>query len=429
MEHAALPRSQRNLLIALMIGMYLCSYFQRVSVPGPIFGILQETFRLSAVQVAGLGTFYLLTYAALQPLSGAWADRFGGAFLIAAGGLVLTLGAFCFAASPTPKLLYLGRILTALGDGVMYLALVKEIDRYFRGDSFAFVLSLACVLSGLGALGATVPFRMTVDAVGWRATFAGVALFTLAVYAAYLAQGRRCGALHPRHHNAAGGHGLIRAFRIAAMRRINYPIMAALSCAFGIAFVIQVVIGVKFLTDRQNLAPAAAAGCILVMLIFSLCWMAAAPAVSRFFGNNRRGFLIAGTAAALTAAVILFAGAFWELPRSVILFALCCAGLQGGNVGVTTAQLRELNPPEIVATVIGLLNTFTYLMISLLAALSGWLLDRFGSGTPLPDGEIRYSSGGYATVFLLFIAVAGAGLFAALKSRETHGRRTTERTF
>ncbi len=422
---SSVARRNQILLVGAITGIYFLSMFQRAAVPGPIFSLLQQHYALTAAEVTLLGSVYLLVYGAMQPVAGIWADRWGGGFLVVLGGAALVLGELIFTFAANMEMLYFGRLLTAFGDGVVYLSVLKEVDRTFTGKSFAPVFSIACLIGAAGGIVATLPFRSLVAGVGMRWGFALITLISLVLYAFFLLQARRCGCLRPQAAAVKHDAPLRAVFRVLGNRK-NYPVIFAVSLAFSICFALQVVIGVKFLQDRMGMSAVDGSGFIFMMLLVYLAWMLVAAPISTRFGSRRKTFLIGGTTCALIGSAILLCGASGALPGWLILLAFCLAGLQAGNGAVSASQLRELNAPELVATAVGILNAAAYLLIALWAWIIGLILDAFADQVVLVDGDQRYPAGAYVAIFLLFVVIAAASLFCALMSKETNGVRQVQ---
>lgn len=76
------------LLFVPLLLLYASSYFQRTAVPGTIFSQLQADLGLNAFQIAGIGASFVYIYALSQLVVGMLADKYGGARVVTAGGIL-----------------------------------------------------------------------------------------------------------------------------------------------------------------------------------------------------------------------------------------------------------------------------------------------------------------------------------------------------
>ena len=155
---------------------YLYEYLALVA-PSAMEQELEEAFHVSSVALAGaLGAYYFV-YSPIQLLAGALFDRFGGKKILVPASLLVVLGCLLISL-PSAGLgtLATSRIFMGLGSGfgfigVMYLAAV-----WFRPEKLALVSGLTTSLGILGALLGQAPLSRLIDAVGWRSSWAYVAL-------------------------------------------------------------------------------------------------------------------------------------------------------------------------------------------------------------------------------------------------------------
>ena len=86
------------LLFVPLLLLYASSYFQRTAVSGTIFSQLQADLGLNAFQIAGIGASFVYIYALSQLVVGMLADKYGGARVVTAGGILFCAGTFTISA-------------------------------------------------------------------------------------------------------------------------------------------------------------------------------------------------------------------------------------------------------------------------------------------------------------------------------------------
>ncbi len=142
-------------MVLAVAGLYFFSFIQRVGIPGSIFNDLQSEMNLDAATVTRLGAIYLFIYAIAQPFVGVLADRFGGARVAMASGLLLVMGAALFPLSHSVVGLNFSRALVGLGGSAMFLCMFKEADHSFSGKHFTVVLGILSLIGYCGGLAGT----------------------------------------------------------------------------------------------------------------------------------------------------------------------------------------------------------------------------------------------------------------------------------
>lgn len=410
----------RAVAFAAMALIYSLAYFQRTGIPGTIFDQLQRDFQLSASAVTALGAVFVYVYAGMQLVAGIAADRYGGRRTLLFGGGIMCGGALLFPCAHSTDMLFASRVLIGFGSSFVYLSIVKEVDTLFAPRHFAGLLGLAMLASYSGNIAATLPFERAVHRFGWRDTLLAVALVTLAAEVlAWLALRRL------NHVPIRRGQIPLAQLREVVCNRRTWALLACGMINFPIAFVIQGVLGKKFLEDVVQLTSADAAGFVLVMA--AVCGTAAVcggPAL-RLTGQRRKPVILCATGMILASATLMFSAVLTAAPAWVFLAAYVLLALASVGSPATSATMKELNRPDVVALSISVLNSATYVGVGVLGNAAGTILDAFGPRQVL-EVRIVYPTIAYAT---LFAGLAGLALVSTLVTifliPETHGRAVT----
>ncbi|MBI3944535.1 MAG: MFS transporter [Armatimonadetes bacterium] len=411
-------RKRMELLILVsMTTIYFFSFFQRVAVPGTLFDELQREFSASAGAITGLAAIYLYLYGAMQPITGILADRLGAAKVVLIGGFLLSAGSLLFPLAGSIPALYAARALVGLGASLIYVSIAKALDGLFGAAHFVVFLGLVIFLGYAGGLVATWPFERLASAFGWRAGLTGVGLAcTVALVGAFLLF-RRTGQLA---HHASGSS--LRAVGIVLCNRDSWPNFLLSVGNFAVYFLVQATIGKKFLTDYGGLTSAAAASFTGVMILVVMCTALAGGFLSRLLGNRRKPLVIASVACVLSGVALMLlllrldAAGAWFLP-CYILLAFSSIGSAAGS-----ALMKELNPPDIVGTTVGLLNASCYLAVAVVSSAAGVIMDRFDDRAVRTATAVIYPKEAYESILLLCLALSVTSLVAACFVRETRGR-------
>jgi predicted MFS family arabinose efflux permease len=404
--------------LAAMMALYGLAYFQRTGIPGTIFDELQHDLGLNASAVTALGAVFVYVYAGMQLFVGMAADYYGGRRTLLFGSTIMCAGAVLFPCAHSTTALFASRVLTGFGSSFVYLSIVKELDTLFAPRHFAGLLGLAMLASYAGNIGATLPFERAVAGFGWRDTLLAVAaLSVLAVVAAW--------ALLRRLNHVPTGHAGVplRPLCDVLRNRRSWPLLVWGMIHFPIAFVIQGILGKKFLQDAAGLSSAQAAAFVLVMA--SVCGLAAAcggPAL-RWTGQRRKPVILAASGMVLLSTLLLLGAVLIAAPGWVFLAGYVLLGLSIVGLPAASATMKEVNRPDAVAVSIAVLNSLVYVGVGLLGNLCGLILDAFRHYAAASQARIAYPPAAYATLFgcLAGLAVISI-LVTAFLVAETHGR-------
>jgi predicted MFS family arabinose efflux permease len=417
----ASPPAVRVVAFAAMLLIYSLAYFQRTGIPGTIFDELQHDFALSASAVTALGAVFVYVYAGMQLVAGIAADRYGGRRTLLFGGGVMCVGAVLFPCAHSATTLFASRVLIGFGSSFVYLSIVKEVDTLFAARHFAGLLGLAMLASYSGNIAATLPFERAVYGFGWRYTLLGVAgLSLVAVAVAWVV-------LRWLQHVPIRREGIpLRLLWDVLRNRRSRPLLVCNMINFPIAFAIQAVLGKKFLQDAVGLSSAGAASFVLVMA--SVCGLAAVSGgpVLRLTGQRRKPVILCATGMILLSTVLMLVAVLTAAPGWVFLAGYVVLALSTVGSPASSATMKEVNRPDVVAVTISVLNSAVYVGVGVLGNAAGAILDAFGGHAKVAEARIVYPTAAYAT---LFACLAGLALVSTLvtifRIPETHGRAVT----
>src|SRR5262245_9135712 len=175
--------SRRRLIVCVLLpfaaGYYLSYLFR--SINALIAGDLRAELGLSAADLGLLTSAYFLVFAAILLPCGVLLDRYGPRLVDSALLLIAGAGSLLFALADGVWALMLARALIGLGVAVGLMAGLKAIVLWFPPERVALANGWLIMLGALGALSATGPAEVLVQAVGWRGLFAVLAASTAAV--------------------------------------------------------------------------------------------------------------------------------------------------------------------------------------------------------------------------------------------------------
>ena len=395
--------------------LYFCANIQRVAIPGAVFDELQMKWSLSASQVTSFGACFMYIYAVFQLFVGLFSDRYGGARVMAAGGLVFVLGSFLFAFSDNYYLLCLGRLLTGLGASAFYLGLVAESIRFFKRN-YAIIISIIVMTGYAGGIVANAPFSFAVRMSDLRTVLAGVAVFTLAAYLLYLAAFREVRKPPIRRDVSFSPKKFLEIMK----SRSNWHVFCFSGFNWGLYYSVQTVIGKKFLEDYCRISTETAAVVLSVTSVISSVAGFVYAVGSRKMGDRRRPFcLLTG---AMTFSVFLILVLLTALDIRNALPALLLFGLAStaSLSSIVIPIIKETNDSQNTGSAVAFSNFLAYILVAIFGNLIGGVLNLF-----VPEhvgNKLVYSREAYLAVFGVMLFFAAGVLYWALCIKEPGGK-------
>ena len=401
--------------------LFLLVTFHRFAL-GVIAADLMAAFATAAVGLGGLASVYFYLYGLLQLPSGILADTWGPRRTLAASALLMTAGAFLFAAAPSLPVAYAGRVLVGLGVAPVLVNTLKLVSAWFPARAFATMIGLTAMVGNLGGFLAGGPFALLVAAVGWRVSFATVGAITAALGAALLL------AVRDRPAQAA--------VRPAAVAPALWPAAAALlrdgriwlllmtKMGFDMAFfAFFVVWGVPFLTQTTGVSPTVAG---FHLSFGALGFMLGGPVLGflsdRVMRERRRPILL--SALAHTALWALFLGSAPLRPGAGLAALMAGLGFTAAGLLLCLACAKELSPPETMGISTALVNGGGFFGAAVLQIVLGAVLDSRWEGAMVAGARV-YPLAAYLKAFSLCLVIMTGTCLAAFFIREAGVLRTT----
>jgi sugar phosphate permease len=420
--------SARWVMIVVPASLYFFSYFHRVA-PSVVAEDLMRAFAITAATLGTLASVYPYVFAGMALVGGGLADTLGPRWTIALGGATMGAGATLFGLAPTFTVAFAGRLLVGLGASVILIAWLSLAAEWFRPDEFGTVSGWTQMVGNLGALVASTPLALLVEAAGWRATFGliGGVTFVLAVVALALVRDRP-EAMGIPPVNPGRGRGAAPSMRevlasvraVVGNRRTWPPILAAGGVYTGFITFLGLW-GVPYLSQVHGLGRIEAAT-LLALLPIGLG--AGSPLVGWLSDRwlRRRRLPMVVFAALYTACWLpLVLPADTRLPVGVLASFLLLMGLTSAGLILVWSCVREVNDPARVGVAVGFCNAPIFLGFAILQWVTGAMLDARWTGL-VEAGARVYPPGAYRAVFLLCFGLALGGLLAAFFVTETRCR-------
>jgi MFS family permease len=398
------------ILVILGSLLYFLANLQRVAVPGAIFTVLENDLKTSAQSITALGASFMYVYAFSQLVI--------GFRVVSMGAILFFAGSLLFPFSNSLYLLYFSRILIGIGSSSFYLSMIDETRKIVSKKNFGVVLSFVLLIGYLGSIVANAPLVVCVNKMGWRETFILTGIITAFIAILFLVISRFA---HKQEIDKSVKLNLSLFKEVFANKKnIHFYIFSCIN--YGLYYVIQTVIGKKFLEDFCSMPVMKAATVLSVMgLIYALSGSIIAF-ISKAALNRRTIFLkIAATNTLFSFSLILIC-IFFNIRTAIIPSLLFCSISFWASLSpILVPLLHDINGEKIAGTAVSVMTCGFSVTVGLLGNLVGFCLDLFKMHPSL-DIPAFNGNGDYVGIFILaaiFSVVAFVNVFRIEESSKT----------
>ncbi len=387
-------------MLAVMIPLTILSQFYRSST-GVIGPNLMADLHLTAEGLGIVTSMFFLVFTLLQLPAGVLLDRFGARRVMTAMLGLALVGTIWFAAADDLAGLTIGRGLIGAGFTSIMVGSLVICSRWFPADRFTTAMAYLYAFANAGHLLATGPLAAAAFALGWRASFVGLALITAALAALFFFVVRDAPPGHAYHQRepetlAATASGIGEVFRV----RDALFLMPLIAVGYATVVTLLGGWGGPYFHEVHGLGEVARGEALAVMALAMIAGTICYGPLDRWF-DTRKGVVLVG--GSLTAAVLVVL-ALWPGPATwvaVLLLTLFC--FFGGYSLVAMSHALSLYPERLSGRAVTTLNMVLMAGASLLPAAAGLIVGAF------PD---RQGEAGDLAYRLLFAALAAVTLAA-----------------
>ena len=401
--------------------LYFFANIQRVAIPGSIFNLMQQELQVSAPYITAFGASFMYVYALCQLVIGLLVDRLGGLRTIMIGAFLFCLGSVMFPMSHSLSMLYLSRVIVGLGASSLYLSLVREIMRAFD-KNFMIMLAVMILIGYTGGIVANAPFVFCVDKIGWRNVLFMAAFISIAFYILFLIMKStlKMPLLQPVKFS-------FQPFITILRKRHNRNLFLFTGINFGLYYVLQTVIGKKFLEDYCQIASDNAALILSLMGLISAVSGLGFAIISRMLGNRRQIFIRIVGVTCILVFISITVLLLLEIRTGWIAGLLCLLSFTASTSSIAVPLLRETNNADSIGVAVCILNFGCYIAVAVLGNAVGILMNIW---TPELSGDVMiYGTKSYLAVFGSMLLLSTVVTWCSFRIRETMGEHLADSTF
>ena len=343
------------------------------------------------------------------------------------------MGAALFGVAPTFPVAFAGRLLVGLGASVVLIAWLSLTAEWFRSSEFGTVSGFTQAVGNVGALAASSPLALLVEAVGWRPMFVMIGGLTVALagVAATLVRDRpEALGLPPVHAERGERRPSSLRETLAGIPDVvhnarTWPPVLTAGGVYMSLITFMGLWGVPYLVQVHGLSRVEAAN-VVALAPAGLC--IGSPLVGwlsdRWLGRRRLPIAVC---------TLLFATCWTPLllPHDLRFSVGALApfvflmGLAASAVALVWPCVREVNDPARVGLAVGFVNMPIFPGFAVMQWLTGVILDAHWTG--LKSAGVRiYPADGYRALFLLCFGISAAAMVASWFVTETRCRNVWE---
>lgn len=402
----------RFFLITIATIFYFLANIQRVAIPGAVFNLLQSDFMAKASDITMLGAIFCYVYAFTQLIVGLMVDKIGGFRVIAIGSIIFSTGVIIFPFAQNFNLLYLSRALVGFGAATFYLSSVREVKKFVKDENFSLAISYILFIGYSGGIVANAPFVMCVNKIGWKMSLFYLAAFSVILCFIYLITLFVFHPVAPQNEVKFS----IKPFREILSKKENLIIFLFGSTNYGLYYVLQSVIGKKFLEDFCNYDINNAALVLSFMAVVSALAGTITAFISKLINNKRAIIFKAFAAASFLSGLVVFLLLICNIQTKIIALIFLIPSFIGSISPLLILSLHKINRYEVSATAVSIQNFCFFMTVGLLGMISGMLMNVF---KPIySNGSLIYSNQAYCLVFGLFLIISVVELIASLQIKD-----------
>lgn len=392
--------------------MYALANIQRVAIPGAVFNQLQMRLGVSSLYITALGSSFMYVYAVCQLLIGFIVGRFGGVRTIIWGSVIFCTGSVLFAFIPGLPLLYFARLLIGLGASTFYLSLIHEILRIFKKNS-TLAVSFVILIGYGGAVIANAPFTAAVNHWGLSPVLFFLAGLSVIVAFLFFMFGISL------HLPATQSVNLrLEPFLSVLKVRHNRFVFLFSGINWGVYYVVQTVIGKKFLEDMEIFTETQASWLLSCMGVISALAGFLFALISRLMGNRRQNFCRLAGMVCLAVSLLECILILFNIHSKFMGLLFLILSMTASISAILIPLLKETNIPRLVPYAVAMMNFCFYIAVAVFGNLSGLLQNLFP--TKRYGDAVIYSHFSYFCIFLLFSLCALLAFFCSMKIIEPH---------
>ena len=362
-------------IILVILGslLYFFANLQRVAIPGAVFTLLQNDLHATAQSIASLGASFMYIYAISQLFIGILIARYGGFRVVTLGAVLFFIGSLIFPLAHSMPVLYFSRVLTGCGSASFYLAMINETKKIVSHKNFGLALSFVLLIGYLGGIVANAPIVICINDLGWRKVFFITAVATTVIALLFVII-NKFAKKQPVNTDVKINFSLYKEV-LNKKRNINLYAFACLN--YGLYYVMQTVIGKKFLEDFCSMTVIKSAMILSIMGMLYAFSGSIIAFISKLTINRRTIYLRIAAINTLFTFICISLCIIFNIKTPVIPCILFCSIAFWASLSpLLVPLLHDINGEKNSAVSVSMMTCGFYIAVGLLGNFAGFCLDK-----------------------------------------------------
>ena len=388
------------ILIIIATLLYFCANIQRVAVPGAIFNTLQTDLMTKPAVITALGASFMYIYAVTQLVVGLLISKYGGYRVISYGAIIFAIGGLLFPFAHQIWLLYISRALVGLGSATFYLGVIKESKDVVSHNNFGIALSIILFIGYFGGIVANAPLVMSVNEIGWRNTFMLIGVFATVLTALFFV----FKLFIPKpsvNKDVKFNFGI---YKEVLSQKANLILYGFGCLNYGIYYLLQTVIGKKFLEDFCEITVMKAA---VILSVMGTLYAISGPILAFFSKrllNRRIIFLKISALNTFFTIIFTILCLVFDFKTPVIAVMFCTIAFFACLSPLLIPLIHDINGEKSSNIATCIMTACFYFVVAILGNTTGHILNLF---TPfIKNGNEVYSNQAYIFIFLILLVLS-----------------------
>jgi hypothetical protein len=202
-------------------------------------------------------------------------------------------------------------------------------------------------------------------------------------------------------------------FRLVLHKRHNRNLFSFACCNFGISYVIQTVIGKKFLEDFCMISSQKAAIELSAMAIIAAAFNVINATACKICHNHRVMFLKGASVITFLCLLGVCLMIWFDIRSIAIAILFCVLAANASLTSLLVPVLHLTNRKMVSTTAVSIMNFCFFMMVGILGTATGFLLNIF---KPVQRGDVLvYGNNAYLLLFSAFLLLSMFEIYKAAK--------------
>jgi predicted MFS family arabinose efflux permease len=368
------PTSSYSILVISLCACFLFYKYVLQNYPSIITEQLMSEFQLTGAGLGNLAATFYYSYMITQLFVGIILDKYSTRWLTSGAILCCALATLWFSQTQSLLAAELSRGLMGIGVAFATVAYMKVAASWFAPRQYAFISGLLATAAMAGAVFGQGPLSYAINSFGWRSCLYTIGWVGCALAVLFMLSVRDKQNSLPHHETQITFHDILMVFK----NKQNWLLTLYSGLAFTPIAVFGGLWGNPFLQEAYHLSKTEAATLVSLVFIGLGLGSPLLGMLSDRMGSRRMVMFYCTLLSCACISLVLF---WFSMPLWLLTVLLFIFGFALGAFMIVFAMGKELNSPQLTATIVAMINVSDGILTSITEPGIGKLLDLSWDGT------------------------------------------------